>query len=297
MKIRIKFAKYGTMKFIGHLDMMRFFQKAIRRAGIDIKYSEGFSPHQIMSFAAPLGVGLESTGEYLDIEVNSMKNLCAEDFLHVNDDLLLDSQDKRQKIMTVGEMKDGLNRAMVEGVEVISVGVLPDTVKNAMASVAAASYRLHSKEGAFGIADLEQTVKDFYAQETIPYTKETKKSVIELDLKQGIYEITTEEIAVNPKSLKPFEYAECTEETELTDIPEQLEDKAMTTAIRITVNASSSGNIKPSMVFEKLCEFAGVEIPASAYQVTRLETYTDLAKEGETHQFVPLADCCLDTGN
>ena len=39
MKVRIKFAKYGAMKFIGHLDMMRFFQKAIRRAGIDIKYS------------------------------------------------------------------------------------------------------------------------------------------------------------------------------------------------------------------------------------------------------------------
>ena len=65
MKIRIKFAKYGTMKFIGHLDMMRFFQKAIRRADIDIKYSEGFSPHQIMSFAAPLGVGIESRGEYM----------------------------------------------------------------------------------------------------------------------------------------------------------------------------------------------------------------------------------------
>ena len=60
MKVRIKFAKKGTMKFIGHLDIMRYFQKAIRRAGIDIAYSEGFSPHQIMSFAAPLGVGLES---------------------------------------------------------------------------------------------------------------------------------------------------------------------------------------------------------------------------------------------
>lgn len=249
MKIRIKFAKYGTMKFIGHLDMMRFFQKAIRRAGIDIKYSEGFSPHQIMSFAAPLGVGLESMGEYLDIEVNSMKNLYGDDF-------------------TIEGMKDALNQVMVEGVEVVSVGVLPDTVKNAMASVAAASYRLHSKEGNFDIADLEETVKAFYAQETIPYTKETKKSVIELDLKQGIYEITTQEI----------------------------ETDDVTTAICMTVNASSSGNIKPSMVFEKLCEFAGVEIPASAYQVTRLETYTDLAKEEETHQFVPLAACCADEG-
>lgn len=49
MKIRIKFRKYGVMKFIGHLDMMRYFQKAMRRAEIDIAYSEGFSPHQIMS--------------------------------------------------------------------------------------------------------------------------------------------------------------------------------------------------------------------------------------------------------
>ena len=67
MKIRIKFRKWGVMKFIGHLDMMRYFQKAVRRAKIDIRYSEGYSPHQIMSFAAPLGVGITSDGEYFDI--------------------------------------------------------------------------------------------------------------------------------------------------------------------------------------------------------------------------------------
>ena len=71
MKIRIKFAKEGTMKFIGHLDVMRYFQKVMRRADVDIRYSEGFSPHQIMSFASPLGVGMESRGEYVDIEVLS----------------------------------------------------------------------------------------------------------------------------------------------------------------------------------------------------------------------------------
>ncbi len=50
------------MKFIGHLDVMRYFQKALRRAEIDVKFSEGMSPHMIMSFAAPLGVGLTSDG-------------------------------------------------------------------------------------------------------------------------------------------------------------------------------------------------------------------------------------------
>ena len=67
MKIRVKFKKWGCMKFIGHLDMMRYFQKAVRRADIDIRYSEGYSAHQIMSFAAPLGVGITSDGEYFDI--------------------------------------------------------------------------------------------------------------------------------------------------------------------------------------------------------------------------------------
>ena len=229
VKIRIKFAKYGAMKFIGHLDMMRFFQKAIRRAGIDIRYSEGFSPHQIMSFAAPLGVGIESSGEYMDIEVLSMTS--------------------------TEDMKEALNQVMVEGVEVFSVNVLPDNAKNAMASVAAASYRLKMKEGSFPIVDLIGQLQNFYGQKQIPYTKETKKSVVELDLKKGLYEIEADADG----------------------------------AIRMLVNASSSGNIKPTMVFEKFCEYAGIEIPMSAYQVTRLETYTDLAKEGEEHKFVPLA--------
>ena len=228
MKVRIKFAKYGVMKFIGHLDMMRFFQKAIRRADIDVRYSEGFSPHQIMSFAAPLGVGIESFGEYLDIEVLSM-----------------DSPEA---------MRQALNNVMVEGVEILSVNVLPDQAKNAMASVAAASYQLAMKEGSFPIDNLAEKLQAFYDQETIPYTKETKKSVIELDLKQGIYELVVNEEG----------------------------------AVHMLVNASSSGNIKPTMIFDKFCQFAGCEIPASAIQVTRLEIYTDLAKEGEKRHLVPL---------
>ena len=44
MKIRIKFAKTGVMKFVGHLDVMRYFQKAIRRAELPIAYSEGLQP-------------------------------------------------------------------------------------------------------------------------------------------------------------------------------------------------------------------------------------------------------------
>ena len=71
MKIRIQFAKYGKMIYIGHLDIMRYFQKALRRADVDLAYTQGYNPHPILSFAAPLGVGITSCGEYADLEVNS----------------------------------------------------------------------------------------------------------------------------------------------------------------------------------------------------------------------------------
>lgn len=253
MKIRIKFAKYGTMKFIGHLDMMRFFQKAIRRAGIDIRYSEGFSPHQIMSFAAPLGVGIESLGEYLDIEVNSMTG--------------------------TEDMVSSLNDTMVEGVHILDACVLPDTARNAMASVAAASYQIHLKEGAFGIPNLTEIVNNFLAQEQIPYTKETKKSVLEIDLRQGIYEMHGSETQV---------LAHIMSAAAVSLITDPAEKRLTVPCIRMTLDASSSGNLKPTVVFEKFCDFAGCVIPSSRIQVTRLETYVDLAKEGDTRHLVPL---------
>ncbi len=161
MKVRVKFRKYGPVRFIGHLDVMRFFQKAIRRAELDIAYSAGYSPHQIMSFAAPLGVGLESNGEYMDIELNS--------------------------VTTSQDMIDRLNAASVYGIEVLSMKELPEGAGNAMASVAAAGYTIRFREGRELSFDIAEKIPEFMAQEQILITKETKKSTLEVDLKPGIY--------------------------------------------------------------------------------------------------------------
>ena len=121
MMVRVKFAKYGPLRFTGHLDVLRFFQKAIRRAEVNIRYSEGFSPHQIMSFAAPLGVGITSKGEYVDIEV-------------------LDTENSKKMI-------DRLNAVMSEGFEILEYKLLPDDAANAMSIVAAADYSLVFRPG------------------------------------------------------------------------------------------------------------------------------------------------------
>mgnify|MGYP002511238483 CR=1 FL=1 len=177
IKLRIKFRKFGPLRFIGHLDVMRFFQKAIRRAEIDVAYTGGFSPHQVMTFAAPLGVGLESNGEYMDIEVCSLTS--CQDIL------------------------DRLNGASVPGIEVVSVKVLPDTAGNAMASVAAAAYTVAFRQGREPRTDIARALPGFLAKEKIPYTKETKKGCRELDLKPGIYELTYSE-AENDKTGMSF---------------------------------------------------------------------------------------------
>ena len=166
MKIRIKFSKQGNMKFIGHLDTMRFFQKAIRRTGVDIRYSEGFSPHQIMSFAAPLGVGLTGSGEYVDIEVLSSG--------------------------PSAEMVRRLNAAMAEGMEIISFKRLPDSAANAMSLVAACDYTVRLRpeyEDRLGAAsEFFAGLDAFLESGDLHIMKKTKKGEKELDLRPLIFE-------------------------------------------------------------------------------------------------------------
>ena len=162
MNIRIKFRKYGALKFIGHLDVMRYFQKVMRRADINICYSEGFSPHMIMSFAAPLGVGLTSEGEYVDITVK-------------------DSPSSREAV-------DRLNAVMVEGINVVSYRLLPENSKNAMSIVAAADYEVRFREGYEPEEGRQEKFHDFLALPEIHITKETKKGQQEVDIRPWIYD-------------------------------------------------------------------------------------------------------------
>lgn len=161
MKIRLRFSKQGQMKFIGHLDMVRYFQKVMRRSEVDVAYSEGFSPHQKMSFAAPLSVGVLSKGEYFDMEVNST--------------------------LSTKEAIERINEQNVEGVKVLSYKLLPDNAKNAMAVMSAADY--------FVYTDIftDDDITGFINQDSINVIKKTKKSEKEVDIKPLIYSIKKED--------------------------------------------------------------------------------------------------------
>lgn len=160
MKIRIKFKKYGVMKFIGHLDVMRYFQKLLRRAEIPIAYTTGMSPHQIMSFAMPLGIGIESDAEYVDIEIT----------------------DKITSDIAIAAM----NNNTVEGIDIISFKELPEHSVNAMASICAADYEIRFRDGYEPGFDCISVLEGMYKEAEINVLKKTKKSEGIVDIKPGI---------------------------------------------------------------------------------------------------------------
>lgn len=161
IKLRLKFSKHGPIRFLGHLDVMRYVQKAIRRAEINIKYSEGYSPHQILSFAQPLSVGSTTDGDYMDMTVLSCEN--------------------------AKSVMDALNGAMNEGIEILAITELPEKCENAMTSVAAAEYIISFREGKAPTFDLSKTFEDFMGQKEIPAVKKTKNGEKTIDIKPLIY--------------------------------------------------------------------------------------------------------------
>lgn len=171
MTVRVKFAKYGNMKFLSHLDVLRFFQKAVRRAGIDVTYSLGYHPHQIMSFAAPLGLGQTSEAEYFDMDLNSMNS--------------------------EEEVRDLLGAEMPEGFKVLDVCLLPETPpqtrkESVMALVSASDYLVLRKDEYLSELSNETILdkfKEFIAQDEIKVIKTTKAGDNEIDIRPLIYDI------------------------------------------------------------------------------------------------------------
>lgn len=170
MKARIKFRKYGCMKFIGHLDIMRFFQKVMRRADIPIAFTGGFSPHMIMSFANPLGVGVTSDGEYFDIELTEEIDMMA--------------------------AVERMNQVVVEGIDIVNmVPISDDKKQTGMSIVAAADYLSSLKSGIFP-EDWKEKAGQFMNQPTISILKKTKKSEKEVDIKPMIYKFEVRDESV-----------------------------------------------------------------------------------------------------
>jgi len=72
--LRVRFAKRGRLRFTSHRDFQRAFERAVRRAGLPVAFSHGFSPHPKISYAGAAPTGAASEAEYLEISLTSERD-------------------------------------------------------------------------------------------------------------------------------------------------------------------------------------------------------------------------------
>lgn len=177
------------MRFIGHLDLLKFFQRAVKRAKLPISYSQGFNPHQIVSFAIPLPLGTASISEYVDIQ--------------------LDKETEPEII------KEELNKVLPDGMCVLNVREFNEGEKNAAAIIEYAKYEIVFENP---VSNLKEIIDEFMKRDEILFEKVSKKETKIVDIKNSIYSIEVNEdnsgivavIATGSKNnLKPEHLISC----------------------------------------------------------------------------------------
>lgn len=249
-KLRIKFSKAGSMKFISHLDLMRYVQKALRRAMIDVAYSQGYSPHQLLSFASPLGLGDTSEGDYLDLQVNAVE--------------------KEQEFLK------SVNQQMNQEIRFLRMDIQKDKQKPSMALVAAADYCINLRAG-YQIP--MERFQEFISQPELYITKKSKRSEKEMDIRPMIYDMAL--------SIEDFRKKQEAEGMQICPM-QRIFEEGLTPIGYLRLSCGSSCNLKPDLVMEAFHIWLGMEYQPFAFQMHRLETYAVSSKDEGKKNFVPL---------
>lgn len=166
---RVAFRKTGLLRFLGHLDVLRTFDRAVRRAKLPVEYSQGFSPHAHLSFAMPLPLGV--AGE---------RELCAID-------LVSDWQ-------PVAIMK-GLTRQLPADLGIVEAQVLPRPKRSPFADLIAADYRAEIT----GVEPqkLQEAVAALQQREELIIHRTTKSRELDVDLRGRIKELRAEDSSLH----------------------------------------------------------------------------------------------------
>jgi radical SAM-linked protein len=164
MRIWIEFTKESPMRFLSHLDLMRAWQRALRRAKLPVAYSAGFNPHPKMSFASALAVGVTSEAEYLDMDFT--QDLKQEDF-------------------------DRLASALPQGLRIRLIRAVPVAAPSLMAMIGAAQWLVPVTDEE--IAAVKARIGDLLQKESLIITRQGKKGKKTVDLRPLIYDLTVDE--------------------------------------------------------------------------------------------------------
>lgn len=187
MIYRCKYSKTGEMSYIAHLDTLRIFIRALRRADIPVNYSQGYSPHAKIAFSPALGMGIESLSEIIDVD----------------SDIELAPQYFVEK----------LNGALPEGLQIDTCST-HEKVEAIPTLLTHSEYAFFLPDG-YDVQRLSEALERLLDSTEIVIQKKSKKGLLDINVRERIYSCSLKDgkmIAVLQNSiegaLKPTEFLE-----------------------------------------------------------------------------------------
>ncbi|MBQ8973939.1 MAG: DUF2344 domain-containing protein [Clostridia bacterium] len=165
MRAMIRFGKEPRLRFISHLDMQRFFQRALNRTGLPIAYTQGFNPHPVLSFGSALALGWTSEYEILDIK------------------LAVPMGRKRTE--------EAMRAALPPELPVLETRMVDDKHPAPMAQVRASDYRI--QVDAQAAEALHGALNAFLQMDSVPAMRKTKSGEREIDIRPLLIEAKAED--------------------------------------------------------------------------------------------------------
>lgn len=162
--IRVKYSKEKELQFIGHLDLVRVFERAVRRSSLPIAYSQGFNPKMRISYGTPLPLGITSDAEYADFEIDGW----------IKPDIL----------------KDELNSKLPPGLKILETKIIGPKEGSLMASAQAVEYLATFTDNT---SNVENKIKEIIASEKIVVKRKRKEKIKEIDIRPMIIELSLDD--------------------------------------------------------------------------------------------------------
>ncbi len=200
VRVRIRFTKVGKVRWTSHRDVARMWERAFRRVGLPLSYSEGFSPRPRVSFGLALPTGHESVAEYLDVELTDISSV------------------------DVGGLPVRLSGALPSGVDATAVEVVAPGTPSLQEDVNACTWRWVGAPGEgsepIGLEQMEARVASVLAASSVVVTRNRKGGRQAEDIRPGILSLQLSgpagsdpsqgmwleaDLACQPRSLRPTE--------------------------------------------------------------------------------------------
>ena len=189
--LRIRYTKRGKIRFIGHRDVARIWERTLRKANIPVLYSQGFSPHPRISFGLALPTGFESEAEYVDI--------------YLGEDFFMNDFNSRP-------IQQDIDRALPAGMDALSMGIVSTSEDSLQEAVDACIWEV--RVSGVDVEEFKKIRDEMFSSDSLNIERERKGKLLVEDVRPQVHsmDITEEhedgvtiltELGTKPRVLRP----------------------------------------------------------------------------------------------